>query len=113
LAAPDLEELVEVLDGCRRAVRRERLLQLVDADHLRHAARQERRAVSGGELALPGVGPDLEGLAEGLGDTSLTNARILLVHRRRWRQLEHPLVADDDRGRGAELRDVPLPPADD
>jgi hypothetical protein len=104
---------VEVLDGRGRPLGCQRALQLLNADHLGHVAREERDAVSGSQLALPGVWPDLERLAQRLGHPPLADPRILLVDRwGRW-QLEHPLLADDHRGCRAELRDVPLAPAHD
>ncbi len=109
--AADPEELVEMLDRGGGAKGGEGVLHLLGADHLRHVARQQRQPVVGRQLPLPGVGLDLQRLAERVGHAANPGSGVLLLDRGRRRQLEHAAVADDHRGGGAELGHVALAPA--
>ena len=111
-AAADLEEVLKMLDRLGGTQQGERALELIDPHDLGQVAAHQGDAVLRRELPLPAVGLDLEGLAQGRRDPALSHARVLLGCRRRRGQLVHPRLADDDRGRGAQLRDVRLTPAD-
>ena len=112
-AAADGEDVLEVLDRLRRPHLDERALELVDADRVREMTAHEADPITRRQPALPRERLDLERLAERGGDASLADARVLLAHRRRRRNLVHAPVADHDGTRRPELGDVRLPTADD
>ena len=111
-AATDREQLLKMLGGGGGPHRVECPLQLVDAHHMSEVAADQRDMVARGKLALPGVRLDLERLAERAGDAALPDARVLVGHRGRRRQLVHPAAPDHDRAGRPELGHVELAPAD-
>ncbi len=108
-SSADPEQVLEMLHRLRRPQERQAALELVHPHHLGDVSRDETQAVVGDQLTLPGVRLDLERLAQGGGNPSLPNARVLLRGGGRRRELVHPPRADDHRGGGSQLRDVDLP----